>query len=190
MSESFVLTSDNCDFVYSNDTNNSLPKKQALDLLNMDEYVYGVSNSLYAVEKWLLSSVLFDTALLVNFLKAAQADEEISLQSYHPAVHTGLQRIERTEAAEAFINSYGLESASIAVEVALYESFEDIRQTKLDLDPGDEEEDDHPWIRVYVQTGMNAASTLKARRKFYKLLDDAVTSEESSFFHLSFRVVS
>lgn len=190
MSESFVVTHDNCEFVYSGSAGSAPLRKQGLDIFGPNAYMRGVGDVLYTVEKWFLSPVLFDTAMLISFVKTAQVGEAVEVQepaASHSATVTPY--VERTEAAEALITSHGLTSAAIAVEVALHESFEDVSQARIDYDPGDEEEDDHPWLRVYVQTSMSAAATLRARRQFYKLLNANAPRDQAAYFHLAFRLI-
>ena len=104
--------------------------------------------------------------------------------------HPSAIEVKRTQAAAAFISEYGLEAEAEAAVKALRGSFSNIKQARLEFDPGDEEEDDHPWIRVYVQTEMDASSTLQARKQFYKALNRYIPRDKAAYFHLAFRVVA
>lgn len=145
-------------------------------------------------ETWRLTNIEYDTILLRHFIKSAVSAIAESVvprileESFESVA--AAHGVNIADPARSFIIEHNLEKATLAAVKSVSQAFTNIHEARLDLDPGDEEEDDHPWVRVYIQTGMSAASTLKARRQFYKLLDDIVTSEESSFFHLAFRVVS
>lgn len=154
----------------------------------------GVADVPVLTETWQITDVEYDTILLRQFIKSAleavaesvvtEASEEPleSLAASHDATIT--------EAAKSFIAAHSLQPATLLAVRFVAESFTDVHQVQLDLDPGDEEEDDHPWIRVYVQTGMNASATLLARKQFYKSLNAEAPREQTAYFHLAFRIVS
>lgn len=215
MSELFALTLDDAPYVKAGGLSsvpqrewtysphikrvNTSQGKRALYCLQADAFKPRQSDISQFVTHWHLSYTHDDTEILTRLIKnirirgiALSTASTVSVTRLRPRVDSdaSVLEIDRTEAANTFIAEHGLERAARAAEDALKKSFEDIRQVRLDFDPGNEEEDDHPWIRVYVQTGMDASSTLSARRQFYKLLHASIPREESAYFHLSFRIVS
>ncbi len=145
-------------------------------------------------ETWQITNVEYDTILLRQFIKSAleAVAENVIVTASEKSLESlaAAHDVTITEAAKSFIAAHSLQPATLLVVKFVVESFTDVHEARLDLDPGDEEEDDHPWIRVYVQTGMNASATLRARRQFYKLLNAEASREQTAYFHLAFRIVS